>query len=461
MGWSAENKEQTHSCKRAKGDNMDKIVKEFDGVKEIVYVIDADSQELLFINQAGLKAFGYKTRDEVIGKKCYQVLQGIATPCAYCNRNALSREFYTEWEQRNEITGRKYQMKGRMTEWEEREACFVIADDCSNMDLQETDRNKRQEQERIAMECIKMMHSSAEIEVAINNTLEILGTYLNGERTYIFRVHGEYMDNSYEWCAEGVTSEIDHLQHMPITLLDRWLPHFDQNECVIIKDLEEVKDSSPEEYAVLKAQNIHSLITVPMMDKEKLTGYFGIDNPQAENLEDVSNILKILAYFFQSLLERKMREDYLKKISFTDGMTGAWNRNAFIRDTMTEDNKGLFSIGVCYVDINGLKRMNDTKGHEAGDALIRQTYQVIHSVAEQYPVYRLGGDEFIVLCRNVSREKLDLLEIRLKQELDGRNHCSAAVGASFLENPGDLTKLIEEADQRMYQDKLGHYGKEK
>lgn len=438
---------------------MNGLIKAFDGVKEIVYAADTDNYELLFLNKAGMEALGIEKREQLEGRKCYEVLQGKEYPCTYCTNGQLCREQFLEWEHENPITGRRYCLKDKLIEWGNRNVRIEIADEITDFGAQNAEAKLQRETEReqIVMECIKMMYSSVETDVAINNTLETLGKYLHGERTYVFHVHGKYMDNTYEWCAEGVSREKESLQKIPISTIDRWMPYFYRNECVIIQDVEMIKEAAPEEYAVLKPQKIESLITVPIIGKGNFIGYFGVDNPKAGNLEETSNILKMLAYFFQSLLERKKREDYLKKIGLTDEMTGALNRNAYIRDTMPDNNRELVSAGGFFIDINGLKRTNDTYGHEAGDRLIRKIYQIIHSAVRDFPIYRLGGDEFAVLCPNISKMKLDEMESRLRQELDGRNGCSAAVGANFIKNPSDLSGIMDEADRRMYQDKQEYY----
>lgn len=438
---------------------MKKDIDIFDCVREIVYAADRKSHELLYLNKSGMEAFGYDNQEQVAGKKYYQVLTGWASPDIICAGGKLCRDNYQEQIYENRETGRTYCLKDRLVDWDGREVRIEIADDITETCCKKAkeEGKKVPECEQIVMECIRMMYSSVDTNEAINNTLEKMGLHLCADRTYIFSVYRTSMYNTHEWCAEGISREMDSLQNVPITIIDRWLPYFYQDECVIIQDLEQIKENNPEEYAVLKPQNIKSLVTVPLMEQGKLVGYFGVDNPKTDNLNEISDILKMLAYFFQSLLERKRREDYLKKIGFTDGMTGAMNRNAFIRDTMTDNNRELLSVGIFYVDINGLKKTNDTYGHEAGDNLIRQVYQIICSVVEVFPVYRLGGDEFVVLCKDILGEKLGELEEQLRAELDGRNGCSAAIGVSFLENPGDLREVIDEADRSMYKDKQQHY----
>lgn len=436
-----------------------KILDEFDGVREIVYLADTQTHTLLFMNQAGLHTFGYESREQVVGKKCYEILQGREFPCPFCTNGQLSKGNYLEWMNENLVTGRNYRFKDKLVEWEGHSARIGIAEDLEDSGIQSMreELKRKSEREQIVIDCIKMMYSSAETDQAINNTLKIIGEYLHCERVYIFQIHNKLMDNTHEWCAEGITAEIDSLQKVPISLIDRWIPFFDRDECVIIQDLEQIKESAPEEYAVLKLQNIHSLITVPLMEKGMLAGYFGVDNPNVDKLHEISIFLKMLAYFFQSLFERKKKEDYLRLIGYTDRMTGALNRNAFLRDTMPDNSRVLSSAGSFFIDINGLKKTNDTYGHEAGDAIIRQVYQIARSIAGDYPIYRLGGDEFVALCPDITRENLNLMEERLRMEFDGRNGCSAAIGVSFQENPSDLSSITEDADQKMYRDKERHY----
>lgn len=436
---------------------MKVAINEFDGVKEIVYVADMDDYTLLFLNKAGLKVLGYIRREQIMGKKCYEVLQGRQQPCETCTNGKLCRGKFLEWIYDNPITGKRCQLKDKLILWDGKEVHMTIADflPVNGGDTFEIESDR----DKIVMECIQMMHSSVKTDVAINNTLEILGKYLYGERTYIFRAHGKFMNNEYEWCADGISGEMEFIQNVPLPTIRRWMPYFYCNESVIIPDVEMIKEAAPHEYNILKQQNINSLIAVPLIEKGKLIGFFGVDNPKARNLNAISDILKMLSYFFQSLLERKDWESYLERIGFTDVLTGALNRNAFIRDTMPDSDGDIVSAGGFFIDINGLKKTNDTYGHEAGDNLIRKVYDIISSVAEGYPIYRLGGDEFAVLCCNISEKELDKIDMRMRTELDGRNGCSAAIGVSFLENPGDLGILMDEADKRMYKDKEQYYKK--
>ena len=138
------------------------------------------------------------------------------------------------------------------------------------------------------------------------------------------------MDNTYEWCAPGISAEINRLKDIPVTDIRRWMSSFQRGECIIIKDLEELKESDPLEYRRLKPQNIRTLVTVPLIENDAVIGFFGVDNPPVGNLENISAVLDILAYFFQSLLLRKRMAERLSQLSFMDGLTGTMNRNCLL-----------------------------------------------------------------------------------------------------------------------------------
>ncbi len=87
-----------------------------------------------------------------------------------------------------------------------------------------------------------MMHSSSDVNIAISNTLKTMGTYLNGERAYIFELNkNNTLDNTYEWCAEGVKKVQGSLQNISIVDFKRWIDKFKYDLPIIIEDLEGIK----------------------------------------------------------------------------------------------------------------------------------------------------------------------------------------------------------------------------
>lgn len=108
-------------------------------------------------------------------------------------------------------------------------------------------------------------------------------------------------------------------------------------------------------------------------------------------------ISAILILTMTSILRR------IFKMSHTDTLTGAGNSSSYIeRITEIGDkiNEGTAIFSVMVFDVNNLKHVNDTQGHAAGDHLIRNGYQLLTEEFPRSEIYRIGGDEFVIIMEN-------------------------------------------------------------
>ena len=153
--------------------------------------------------------------------------------------------------------------------------------------------------------------------------------------------------------------------------------------------------------------------------------------------------------------------EQLERLSYYDSLTGLYNRN-FIEYEM--DKLNLLDdvpLGMIICDLDNLKIINDTYGHSEGDYLLQQAAGIIKEpLSDNMPSGRIGGDEFIVLLKNVSREKVK--EIYEKITLGVKNHNKNApriaveisIGYAHTESSIGATKeLFRIADKLMYLDK--------
>ena len=116
----------------------------------------------------------------------------------------------------------------------------------------------------------------------IPSLLQAIGNYTGAGRVYVFDWETDQKDslsNTFEWCADGVIPEIDNLQAIPVSLMPNWMKRFENKETIVIHDLESTKCSEPEEYELLKTQEICSLIAVPIYANHQMNGFIGVDNP--------------------------------------------------------------------------------------------------------------------------------------------------------------------------------------
>ncbi len=176
----------------------------------------------------------------------------------------------------------------------------------------EVEKLRRDRVDRIRCECIcnsameealKQNHPDDEI----NCFLASVGRSLGVDRIYIFEddFEKDETSNTYEWCAESVNPEIDNLQNIPRTAVTWWYDRFEQGQDIHIPDLEAIRETEPTSYAYLAPQGIHTLIAKRIVLREQVIGFFGVDNPRVELMEDVSMFLDTLSNFITSLMRNR------------------------------------------------------------------------------------------------------------------------------------------------------------
>lgn len=154
--------------------------------------------------------------------------------------------------------------------------------------------------------------------------------------------------------------------------------------------------------------------------------------------------------------ERKIRE--LHQQSEQDALTGLKNRMAFAAAAhAVEVKEEGATVVVC--DIDGLKWINDSMGHQTGDEVIRQAATALVACCpRQAQIYRMGGDEFIALLPvKLSMEACEQLKACLEEHTSHKEYLRLSVGMACLEKKGSLKETIRLADCAMYQHRKEKY----
>ncbi len=295
-------------------------------------------------------------------------------------------------------------------------------------------------------------------ESSIMAVLEYMGRELGADRVYIVEdMNTGAFDNTYEWCREGVPSAIGARKGVPFDgMLDTWYLEFGRTQRVLIPNLEAYRSVSEPIYHLLKPQGVKRLVAGPLKLDGMYTGYFGMDNPPAAIMEDIAELIHLLSYFLSQLVQQREEQKRLFRYSFYDSLTEVKNRRALddFEESKLDTDK---PYGYLMCDINGLKSVNDTKGHESGDAMILEVASCLIQVFGADNVYRTGGDEFAIYAFPESAEALNADVARVKELLAQRGH-SASIGAVFCEGGSrTLSQVHAEADALMYAEKDRHY----
>ncbi len=249
--------------------------------------------------------------------------------------------------------------------------------------------------------------SQAENEKQLDNMipsiLKSIGKYTAAARAYVFEWNSEKKEsfkNTFEWCAAGIEPQIQNLQEVPVCLMQNWVETFIQKKNIIIYDLEEIAKETPQEYEILKPQNIHSLIAVPIYTNHKFIGFIGLDNPDLNQDRMSMNLLSDVGCHLGSVREnlRMMRELMIKN-RILSGLSRDY-RTAFVLNLDTEEYEFVFN-----------QETNHAQKHEEFKAF--SDYVDAYASAFALPEFR-----------DVMRRELDSNEIKKHFETEDEYHFS-------------------------------------
>ncbi|MDR3095087.1 MAG: PAS domain S-box protein [Bacteroidales bacterium] len=141
--------------------------------------------------------------------------------------------------------------------------------------IAEQELEEIRKRQSILIKILQIAQSSESMTDSINHALSEIGKYAGVSRTYIFEKRGNRVDNTYEWCNEGISSEMDQLKDLPISTAKKWFDQFDRGEIVCTSDIQTLE---PEMSEIMKKQGIKSMLVLPLYLNGVVYGFVGFDD---------------------------------------------------------------------------------------------------------------------------------------------------------------------------------------
>lgn len=169
----------------------------------------------------------------------------------------------------------------------------------------------------------------------------------------------------------------------------------------------------------------------------------------------------------RELMNTQQHADAMSRLATRDALTGIRNKTAYdnqIRLLQESFNSGNHEFGFVMVDLNNLKTINDSYGHDKGDIAIKKCCRLICETFTHSPVFRIGGDEFVIVLRESDYRNIDVLLTQFKKKvsilkdnirLQPWERVSAAIGYALYDDEQDTSvqSVLARADQEMYKNK--------
>lgn len=426
-----------------------------DETENMIYISEPETYRIVYMNKVAREKFGI-TGESWKGQPCYKILQNRDEPCPFCNSHILTKDKFYEWKHYNSVLGQYYRLHDKLIEVDNQMLRLEICTDVTETVTETKLLEQQLSVEETLVKCIHTLSDTMDMTKAIRKLLCIIGEFYGADRCYIFEFDNrrQAITNTYEWCKEGVRSEKDHLRCLPMSMAAPWLRQFREKGEFYISHITEAVDRDSREYQLLSKQGIEAMMAAPLMSGNEYTGLIGVDNP-VRGVEQV-RLLKNISCFIQNDISKRKLMERFREQGRTDALTGIGNRNLYIEMMEQLKTQRIDSLGVVFIDINGLKKANDNYGHDYGDSMIRNVARGLQMAFPDY-AYRIGGDEFVALYVNGSKEEFErrihmLLEYKKRDCI-----CDFSMGYNFNDSDVDVIAQIGYSDFMMYTEKQQFY----
>lgn len=267
-------------------------------------------------------------------------------------------------------------------------------------------------------------------------------------------------------CSKFSDDSISIDQFMPYLtpeVIFSWEDTIGTHDNVIIKnehDMAELEKINPVWAKSLRDADVKSVILVPLSQGKKMFGVMFITNFNVEQIVELKGFIELTAFFLSAAIANNDLMERLEYMSNIDTLTGVKNRNSMnarvdwhVKNDFTVD----VPYGVIFADLNGLKQCNDTGGHEAGDKLLKNAAALLVKHFGEYEIYRSGGDEFVVIVPECSKEVFEKKLADLRAESGYGAPVCLAIGSAWSTKGEELRHCMHLADEAMYADKSEYY----
>ena len=220
------------------------------------------------------------------------------------------------------------------------------------------------------------------------------------------------------------------------------------------QDIDDVGRISPEWAKNLREFDVKSLVLLPLRRGKEIFGYVDFINFDTRKASDVQELAELITVYLAAEISNHELMQKLEEMSTSDPLTGLRNRAAMLQKMEMVKNT---SFGVINLDLNGLKRVNDTQGHDAGDRLLVMAGEALRKVFYYNDIYRTGGDEFIVFIPGISRDSFARKVDRFRKAMTKNTEVRFAMGTAWSDGTVSQADTFRLADDAMYADKKEFY----
>lgn len=406
------------------------------------YFAEVDTYNLLFVNKVMEKKL--RTYEDFTQKKCYEMIHNRTTPCNFCPMAKIKDSEFLEQRIFNEVTRSYHRANSTLMTINATKICackyFVAFVDESAMKISYN---------KAISKCIDILNNKKAGE-AIKEFLPLLGQYHQCEQTFIYELdlENKAITSKFTWSREKDAEDIDYNEDKRfIEDFMVWLIATSTEEYIEVNGADDYAETDFET-KLLSMNHAKNFVIYPLKNRMgKIMGYVGLTNRPTKTEFD-SRLVQTVARYVQESYSKNVLVNEMKAVNYLDDQTGFFNRKRYMECVRDMEETPPHSLGVLFVSLGDLRRINEKEGFAAGNAMIENSADFLRKYFQE-PFYRITGDEFICFVIDSSEgdfyERLKSLEEGLSKE----NAPDLQVGCAWDSLQINVQKLVSEADRDM------------
>jgi diguanylate cyclase (GGDEF)-like protein len=303
---------------------------------------------------------------------------------------------------------------------------------------------------------------------SISGTLGILGRFMGADRAFIVMLDSQHrkVEEVFEWHDSDLAAAREFLFEHPFSQDVALYRQLMAEGVLKVLSINQTAADSQENIPTSLSEYLRTFVGVSFMLSSGRLGVLGLSSMEERQQwanEDIA-MLKILSEIFSNALQRQDAEEKILKLARFDRLTGLRNRMYFEQEMERFRIEQVQNPALLIFDIDGLKLVNDTYGHNRGDELLLFLARCLdQGGASEEITARVGGDEFVILMPDATEEKAQRRCQLIKEQVEKHNKAnleiffSLSTGYAIAEAmPENYADFFREADNAMYREKLHH-----
>lgn len=410
-----------------------------DAGDNLVYVSDLKTDELYFANTTTINALEKVGVTQWQWQRCTEVIKNGKNRTI----DRLQGQKKCQWAEYNETFSKRFLYLAEIIMLEDEECILEIATDITTLHVLEAELLARLKEQDTLYSCIELLAMNEDPHDAAEKALELFASFYGAEKGQIFLINDEEtaMKTTLEWCNGGLCPIKVKLHTLPIDVLLDVIGEENVVVCEVLELQETIKRYYPDFVDIEDREGVKLILAPVKNAKGEVHGFIFAYNPQ-KNWKRVDTIVSVGKFIADFSVKNDFIEG-LHKLSYYDVLTGFKNHYSYRQKIKEFEKQRPDTLGVAYIDINGLKSINNSKGHDYGDEIIIRTSKIIGN-AFSINSYRVDGNEFVVLYEGVGEVEFEEMVTKMKQEFREDRELSVSVGYSWNRELGESDFIVDE-----------------